>query len=300
MAESCWQTEFLERWEGRKKTEETGREKTEVDNLSGHFSSVTPLSWSQDQFATLLRREEGKSDIRSSWRKSFTSSQFVKAADADVSIHPAVQARVWSAILVTPVADAGDQHDLSLPSGHLPTLAYRLLPSPLPRPGLHLTTGGGGRGCPAEVPASLPGEQPATLGQSENNHIYQLFCLHEIYLYFWEAQTFPVSLNNLAAAGLRMKAFCCLGMCEVLKYVCVCTCCQMLGFWKCKWKSLGAREERKKRHWEKKLGIINIKDTHWGAKIRVMFATSVCRMVILRKLRRSIGKENLQMLHRDS
>lgn len=221
MAESCWQTEFLERWEGRKKTEETGRETTEVDNLSGHFSSVTPLSWSQDQFATLLRREEGKSDIRSSWRKPFTSSQFVKAADADVSIHPAVQARVWSAILVTPVADAGDQHDLSLPSGHLPTLAYRLLPSPLPRPGLHLTTGGGGRGCPAEVPASLPGEQPATLGQSENNHIYQLFCLHEIYLYFWEAQTFPVSLNNLAAAGLRMKAFCCLGMCEVLKYVCV-------------------------------------------------------------------------------
>lgn len=82
-------------------------------------------------------------------------------------LHPlcqAVHAGVCSVIPVTPAADPGRQHDLSLPSGHPASLACKPIP-PLSRPRVHSPVGGGRRCCPAKVPASLPREQPQTLGE---------------------------------------------------------------------------------------------------------------------------------------
>lgn len=81
---------------------------------------------------------------------------------------------VCPAILAIPAADAGGQHDFPVPSGQLPVFTCEHL---LPRPGLHLTAGGGGRCHPAEVPASLPREQHPPLGQYSTLHRADILCL---------------------------------------------------------------------------------------------------------------------------
>lgn len=121
------------------------RRNRKADNLRGPL--VTPLNWTQVQ--STRRRRSG----------------------------------VCPAIPVTPATDPGGQHDLPLSSGHPSALACEYPPQ-LSRPGLHLTAGGGRRGFPAEVPASLTREQPPPLGQ----YTEEWLCLFvESVLIFWES-----------------------------------------------------------------------------------------------------------------
>lgn len=77
MVESCWQTEFLECWEGRGKKQKRRNRKGE--DRGKQLSLVTPLSWRQDRSASTQRttqrqeEEEDKSALSLSWRATFTS-----------------------------------------------------------------------------------------------------------------------------------------------------------------------------------------------------------------------------------
>lgn len=77
---------------------------------------------------------------------------------------PAGVCPALSALPVIPAADPGGQHDLPLPPGHPAALACGPPPA-LPGPGLQPAAGGGRRCRPAEIPGTLPGEQPPPLGE---------------------------------------------------------------------------------------------------------------------------------------
>lgn len=222
MVESCWQAQ-LHTLGGRKKTdqgkiesvcckggknreEQEGKTKIKADNLGGSLVVKTSERKANPIYDQTKQRGGGDDNTASAPRggpgRPCITSIFDFSTPEETSSHSAVQTGICLASGVTPVADPGTQHDLPLPSGHAAALAHES-PPPLCRPGLHLAAGGGRRGRPAEVPASLPGEQPPPLGQyKQTDHVC---CLLRSVLYFWEAQVLPVLLNNPADVGLRIN-----------------------------------------------------------------------------------------------
>lgn len=173
--------------------------------MRGELSLVTPLSWRQVQSTrkTEERDQEVTNASGNQDLKGLSYILFIFIIRTSLSFHSAVQTGVCPGIPVTPAADPGGRHDLALPSGHPAALARRSSP-PLSRPGLHSAAGGGRRRRPAEVPASLAGEQPAPLGQYTRGRggerIVVSVC-REICFDSREAQVLPVLVKQSSRCG---------------------------------------------------------------------------------------------------